>query len=79
MRILGLRNGLEVTVSNETGGDKPDLNGYRLSFSGKENHQAYWIDDLSTVGFTESTENDNFIFMDGCNFIFTNDDNFIFT
>ena len=77
IRILGLKNGLEVQVSNETGANKTDLNGYRLTFTGQEDNQAYWIEDLSTW-FTILAEDDNFIFMDGCNFVFTNDDNFIF-
>ncbi len=76
IRMLGVWNGLEATFNNETGTAKPDLNGYRISLSGKEDNQAYYLNDLTD--FTLPSENDNFVFMDGCNFIFTNNDNFIF-
>lgn len=77
IRILGLWNGLEATFNNDTGTAKPDLNGYRIAFTGKEDNQAYFLDDLTD--FSLPSENENFVFMDGCNFIFTDNDNFIFT
>tara|TARA_R110000803_G_scaffold131141_2_gene198414 strand:- start:1751 stop:2308 length:558 start_codon:yes stop_codon:yes gene_type:complete len=76
IRILGLWNGLEATFNNETGTNYPDLNGYKINFSGKEDNQAYFLTDLT--GFTVLAEPENFVFMDGCNFIFTDNDNFIF-
>ena len=78
-RILGLHNGLEGQITNETGTDKPSFNGYKVTFSGKETTQAPFIDNLTTAGFTiYSPENyvfqlgscENFIFQDGNNFIF---------
>ena len=78
-RILGLHNGLEGQITNETGADKAALNGYRVTFSGKEHTQAPFIDELTAAGFTiYAPENyvfqaggcENFIFQDGNNFIF---------
>ena len=50
IRILGLYNGLEATINNETGTEKPDFNGYKVTFTGKEDNQAYFIDDLEAAG-----------------------------
>lgn len=49
-RILGLYNGLEASLTNETGSNKNSLNGYRVSFKGKEENQAYFLTDF-TGGF----------------------------
>lgn len=77
IRILGLYNGLECSITNETSQDKAGFNGYKLTFTGKENNQAYYLEDLEDVGFTINTIN-NFIFEDGCNFVFEDGENFIF-
>ena len=43
-RLAGLQNGVEVSVSTATGGAMGDLNGYNLSFEGKEKEPAYFVD-----------------------------------
>ena len=75
-RIIGLYNGLEASVSNESGTDKSSLNGYRIQLKGKETNQAYFLNDLELFRLTEET---NYIFEDGCNFIFEDGTNFIFS
>tara|TARA_Y100000361_G_C11074952_1_gene297746 strand:- start:169 stop:738 length:570 start_codon:yes stop_codon:yes gene_type:complete len=77
-RILGLRNGLDVTYTNETGNEKGEFNGYRITATGMEDRQALFIADLIATGFTFPVEPDNFVFDDGCNFVFDNGDNYIF-
>ncbi len=77
IRILGLYNGLEGQIEQSTGTGKPDFNGYRVSFSGKEDNQAYYITNLIAAGFTIHTT-ENYIFEDGCNYVFENGDNYIF-
>ena len=47
IRILGLYNGLDVEVTNETGSERNSLNGWKVSLSGKEDHQAYYLSDFS--------------------------------
>ena len=42
-RLAGLQNGVEVSVSTATGGAMGDLNGYNLSFEGKEKEPAYFV------------------------------------
>ena len=76
-RILGLWNGLEASITNETGSDKSSMNGYKLTFTGKENNQAYFIEDLALTGLTIYTFN-NYIFQDGCNYVFQDGNNFIY-
>ena len=77
IRILGLFNGLEAQINNETGQNKEDLNGYRITFTGKEDNQAYFIDDLAAVGFDIYTIY-NFIYDNGNdNIVMDNEDNFI--
>ena len=77
IRILGLYNGLEASITNETGSDKAGFNGWKVSFSGKEDNQAYWIDDLSAI-FTFPEEFNNKIFMNGCNAIMQDGNNYIY-
>ena len=50
-RLAGLQNGVEVSVSTATGGAMGDLNGYNLSFEGKEKEPAYFVDS-TIVGAT---------------------------
>jgi len=77
MRILGLRNGLDATVTDEAGTDFSALNGYRVTFTGKEDNQAYWINNLETI-FTFYAPN-NMIWTTGCNAILTDNNNYIYT
>jgi len=76
IRILGLWNGLEGVITNETGTEKPELNGYRVTFSGQEDNQAYFLNDIEDVGFIINTIT-NFVYIDGCNLVFISGDNFI--
>ena len=78
IRILGLFNGLEATINNETGTNKADFNGYKVTFAGKEDNQAYFIDDLDAAGFDIYTIY-NFIYDNGLdNIVMDNEtDNFI--
>ena len=77
IRILGLFNGLEAVVTNETGADKTGFNGYKVTFTGKEDNQAYYLRDLEDVGFTIN-DNNNYVFMDGCNYVFMDGANYTF-
>ncbi|MBV1952738.1 MAG: hypothetical protein KUG64_11165 [Cycloclasticus sp.] len=78
IRILGLFNGLEAQINNETGQGKPDFNGYKVTFTGKEDNQAYFITDLEAVGFNPYAIY-NFIYDNGNdNIVMDNEtDNFI--
>jgi hypothetical protein len=83
-RVLGLKNGLEVSsYSNTAGSSMNSLNGYTISLSGKEDNQAYFVADLSSTGFNIYDSSfgvnnfvfdncDNYIFEDGSNYIFNN-------
>ena len=52
LRFLGNRNGLECTSLNyDTGSSKNSFNGLKLSFEGKEENEAWFINDLSSAGF----------------------------
>jgi len=77
IRILGLYNGLEATVTQESGQGKSDFGGYRVTFSGKEDNQAYYLSSLLGAGFTIHTTI-NYIFEGDCNFVFENGVNYIF-
>jgi len=76
IRILGLFNGLEATISNETGQEKTDFNGYKVTFTGKEDNQAYFIANLEGAGF-DPTIIYNFIYHEGDNIVMDNGNNFI--
>lgn len=43
-RLAGAQNGAEVSVGTSTGGAMGDLNGYNISFEGKETGPALFID-----------------------------------
>lgn len=43
-RLAGAQNGVEVSVGTSTGGAMGDLNGYNISFEGKETGPALFID-----------------------------------
>jgi hypothetical protein len=51
-RIVGLYNGAKVSYKNESGSSISDLNGYSVTMNAVETNQAYFIDDLTTLGFT---------------------------
>jgi len=77
IRILGLFNGLDAEITTDLGQGKTDNNGYKISFTGKEDNQAYFIKDLGNVGFDIFTIL-NFIYDNGIdNFVMDNEDNFI--
>ena len=77
IRILGLFNGLDAEITNETGQGKTDFNGYKISFTGKEDSQAYFISNLTAVGFDIFTIF-NFIYDNGIdNIVMNNGDNFV--
>tara|TARA_R110000851_G_scaffold75456_1_gene166341 strand:- start:20693 stop:21235 length:543 start_codon:yes stop_codon:yes gene_type:complete len=51
-RFLGNQNGLTCNdVKYTTGGSKNSLNGVSLSFSGQEEKEAYYINNLTSSGF----------------------------
>ena len=77
IRILGLFNGLEAQITNETGQEKDDFSGYKVTFTGKEDNQAYFITNLTTVGFEVYTVY-NFVYHNwNDNIVMDNVDNFI--
>jgi hypothetical protein len=54
-RIFGLYNGMESGgVTYETGSNKNSLNGFKVTFTGKEEKGSLFIDDLADTGFLES-------------------------
>ena len=77
IRILGLYNGLDADIQNATGTAKAELNGYTVTFTGKEDNQAYFLDSISGVGITIYTVN-NKVFMSGCNAVMQSGDNYIY-
>lgn len=48
-RLAGAEHGVEVSVSTTSGGAMGDLNGYNISFEGKERNMATFIDS-SVIG-----------------------------
>lgn len=54
-RIFGLYNGLESgALDYVTGGAKADFNGFKISFTGKEEYQSFFINDLENAGFFDA-------------------------
>tara|TARA_R110001632_G_scaffold48583_1_gene122401 strand:+ start:654 stop:1136 length:483 start_codon:yes stop_codon:yes gene_type:complete len=47
IRILGLYNGLDSQITQESGSDKASLNGYKITMTGKEDNQAYYLANLN--------------------------------
>jgi hypothetical protein len=69
IRIIGLYNGCEATVTDTTGSDKSSANSYQITITAKEDNQAYYIDALDPM-FPIDYEK-NYIFNDvDKNFIF---------
>jgi len=42
--MFGLMNGLDCSLTNSSGSDKPEFNGYELKFKGKEDEAAMQVD-----------------------------------
>ena len=42
-RLAGIENGVDFTVASASGGAMSDLNGYNLTFSGKEKNMAVYV------------------------------------
>jgi hypothetical protein len=42
-RLAGIQNGVEVSVGTATGGAMGDLNGYNITFEGKEKEPAFFV------------------------------------
>tara|TARA_R110002050_G_scaffold296723_1_gene457038 strand:+ start:2519 stop:3073 length:555 start_codon:yes stop_codon:yes gene_type:complete len=53
-RLAGIENGVDFTVASASGGAMADLNGYNLTFSGKEKSMAVYVQaDLVSSTATE--------------------------
>tara|TARA_R110000772_G_scaffold36098_4_gene86646 strand:+ start:5499 stop:6053 length:555 start_codon:yes stop_codon:yes gene_type:complete len=76
LRVLGLYNGLESQITTESGVNKSDLNGYRVTTNGIEDNQAYYMTSLPI--FIAPDVPENYIFQDGNNKIYQNGNNAIF-
>ena len=76
IRILGLYNGLDTTITQETGTDKASLNGYRITMTGREDNQAYYLSDLN--GFTTHIEEESYQFQNGECFEFQDGESYNF-
>ena len=48
-RLVGLENGVDFTVATTSGGSMSDLNGYNLTFTGKEKSMAVYVN-ASLIG-----------------------------
>ena len=68
VRMLGLYNGLEASITEETGSDKGSFSGNRVTFEGQEDRQAqYYPSFFLNYGFEDGS---NYIFQDFNNYIF---------
>jgi len=78
-RILGLYNGLESSgITYETGQSKNSLNGFRISFTGREEKGSFFIENLLDSGFIESNPFEfNLLFENNNFFLLENNDNLI--
>lgn len=69
LRFLGNRNGLECTSLNyDTGSSKNTFNGLKLTFTGKEENEAWFINNLEDAGFTIFGE-DEFLLQEDSDFL----------
>lgn len=79
-KIFGLRNGMEAgTITYETGSSKNSLNGFKITFTGKEREESVFVEDLEDVGFIEEgviTEH-NLLLQNEDFFMLENNDNLI--
>ena len=79
-KVFGLHNGMEAgAIIYETGTSKSSLNGFKITFTGKEKEEAVFVEDLSTVGFIEEgvTTEHNLLLQNGDFFMLENNDNLI--
>lgn len=79
-KIFGLRNGMEAgTITYETGGAKSSLNGFKITFTGKEKEESVFVLDLETVGFIEEdTVIEHYLLLQNSDFfMLENNDNLI--
>jgi len=79
-KIFGLHNGMEAgTIAYDTGGAKNSLNGFKITFTGREKEEAVFVENLETVGFIEEgvTPEHYLLFQNGDFFMFENGDNLI--
>lgn len=77
-RAVGVKNGLESKVSNESGGAHADFNGMKIEFTGVELDKAPFIYDLNSIGFIIDGATGGYVFQDNNNYIFQDNNNFIF-
>tara|TARA_R110000803_G_scaffold69058_1_gene131197 strand:+ start:1157 stop:2185 length:1029 start_codon:yes stop_codon:yes gene_type:complete len=52
IRILGLFNGMDCSITNESATDKSGFNGYKVTLTGKESSQAPYIVTLAGLSIT---------------------------
>lgn len=75
-RVFGLYNGLESGgITYETGSSKGSLNGFKITFTGKEEKPALFMVDPFVIGFIESTF--NLLLQNNDFFMLQNNDNLI--
>ena len=70
IRILGLYNGCEATVTDTTGGDKTSANSYQITITAKEDNQAYYMDSLLPEFIIDTEKNYIFNESPDTNFVF---------
>lgn len=79
-KVLGLYNGMEAgTINYETGASKNSLNGFKITFTGKEPQESVFVEDLEAVGFIEEdTVVEHYLLLQNLDFfMLENDDNLI--
>lgn len=75
-RVFGLYNGLESGgITYETGSSKNSLNGFKITFTGKEEKQSFFMSNPFDIGFIESTF--NLLLQNNDFFMLQNNDNLI--
>jgi len=70
IRILGLYNGCEATVTDTTGSDKSSANSYQITITAKEDNQAYYMDSLLPEFIIDTEKNYIFNESPDTNYIF---------
>ena len=72
LHIFGLNTGLSITgINYTTGGNKNDLNGIKIDFTGQEEHSAYFISNPADAGFIDLGTDEPFYFL------YQNEDRFL--
>ena len=74
-RFLGNRNGLECTsIDSTTGSGKQDFSGVKLDFEGKEEKEAWYINNLSAAGFIiDGQDTNEYLLQENGDFILKED------